>query len=110
MKAMISQPMAGLTKEEILKVREKAEAYLEAHEYEVVNTFFDEEWKEELEHNKDVVNVPLKYLAKSLDTMATCDLVYFCYGWENARGCRIEYEAALAYDLDIIMVKREGVE
>lgn len=102
MKAMISQPMAGLTKELILKVKEKAEAYLNDHGYEVVNAFFDEEWKEELEHNKDVVNVPLKYLAKSLDTMATCEVVYFCPGWENARGCRIEHEVAKAYDLNII--------
>ena len=102
MKAMISQPMAGLTKELILKVKEKAEAYLNDHGYEVVNTFFDEEWKEELEHNKDVVNVPLKYLAKSLDTMATCEVVYFCPGWEKARGCKIEHEVAKAYDLNII--------
>lgn len=102
MKAMISQPMAGLTKEEILKVKEEAVAYLNAHNYEVVNTFFDEEWKEELEHNKDVVNVPLKYLAKSLDTMATCEVVYFCPGWEKARGCKIEHEVAKAYDLNII--------
>lgn len=102
MKAMISQPMAGLTKEVILKVKEKAEAYLNDHGYEVVNTFFDEEWKEELEHNKDVVNIPLKYLAKSLDTMATCEVVYFCPGWENARGCKIEHEVAKAYDLNII--------
>lgn len=102
MKAMISQPMAGLTKELILKVKEKAKAYLNDHGYEVVNTFFDKEWKEELEHNKDVVNIPLKYLAKSLDTMATCEVVYFCPGWENARGCRIEHEVAKAYDLNII--------
>lgn len=102
MKAMISQPMAGLTKEVILKVKERAEAYLNDHGYEVVNSFFDEEWKEELEHNKDVVNIPLKYLAKSLDTMATCEVVYFCPGWEKARGCKIEHEVAKAYDLNII--------
>ena len=99
---MISQPMAGLTKEVILKVKERAEAYLNDHGYEVVNSFFDEEWKEELEHNKDVVNIPLKYLAKSLDTMATCEVVYFCPGWEKARGCKIEHEVAKAYDLNII--------
>lgn len=102
MKAMISQPMAGLTKEEILKVKEEAVEFLKEHDYEIVNTFFDEEWKEELEHNKDVVNVPLKYLAKSLDTMATCEVVYFCPGWEKARGCKIEHEVAQAYDLNII--------
>lgn len=102
MKAMISQPMAGFTKEEILKVKEEAVEFLKEHDYEIVNTFFDEEWKEELEHNKDVVNVPLKYLAKSLDTMATCEVVYFCPGWEKARGCKIEHEVAQAYGLNII--------
>lgn len=102
MKAMISQPMAGFTKEEILKVKEEVVEFLKEHDYEIVNTFFDEEWKEELEHNKDVVNVPLKYLAKSLDTMATCEVVYFCPGWEKARGCKIEHEVAQAYDLNII--------
>lgn len=102
MKAMISQPMAGFTKEEILKVKEEAVEFLKEHDYEIVNTYFDEEWKEELEHNKDVVNVPLKYLAKSLDTMATCDVVYFCPGWEKARGCKIEHEVAQAYGLNII--------
>lgn len=102
MKAMISQPMAGFTKEEILKVKEEAVEFLKEHDYEIVNTFFDEEWKEELEHNKDVVNVPLKYLAKSLNTMATCEVVYFCPGWEKARGCKIEHEVAQAYGLNII--------
>ena len=102
MKAMISQPMAGFTKEEILKIKEEAVEFLKEHDYEIVNTFFDEEWKEELEHNKDVVNVPLKYLAKSLDTMATCEVVYFCPGWEKARGCKIEHEVAQAYGLNII--------
>lgn len=102
MKAMISQPMAGFTKEEILKVKEEAVEFLKEHDCEIVNTYFDEEWKEELEHNKDVVNVPLKYLAKSLDTMATCEVVYFCPGWEKARGCKIEHEVAQAYGLNII--------
>ena len=27
---------------------------------------------------------------------------YFCKGWENARGCKIEHEAAKAYGLEII--------
>lgn len=27
---------------------------------------------------------------------------YFCRGWEQARGCRIEHEAAKSYGLEII--------
>ena len=29
--------------------------------------------------------------------MSKCNAVYFCKGWENARGCRIEHETAKAY-------------
>lgn len=29
-------------------------------------------------------------------------LASFCEGWENARGCRVERAAAVAYDLEII--------
>lgn len=30
------------------------------------------------------------------------EAAYFCKGWEKARGCRIEHEAAKAYGLEII--------
>lgn len=39
-KAMISQPMAGKTHEEIVETRDKAVAVLEGMGYEVVNTLF----------------------------------------------------------------------
>ena len=44
MKAMISQPMAGKTDEEIAAARGKAVAALESMGYEVVNTLFTDEW------------------------------------------------------------------
>lgn len=44
-KAMLSQPMGGKTDEEIVATREKAVAYLESMGYEVVNTYFTDEWK-----------------------------------------------------------------
>ena len=43
-KAMLSQPMAGKTDEEIVKVREKAIDELETMGYEIVNTLFTDEW------------------------------------------------------------------
>ena len=49
-----------------------------------------------------VVNVPLYYLSQSLGKMAECDAVYLCDGWENARGCKVERAAAVAYDLELI--------
>lgn len=41
-KAMICQPMRGLTDEEILSKRDEAKAFLENLGYEVINTFFDQ--------------------------------------------------------------------
>ena len=49
-----------------------------------------------------VVQIPLCFLAKSLENMSLCHAAYFCKGWEQARGCRIEHEAAKAYGLKII--------
>ena len=40
-KAMLSQPMAGKTDEEIIATRERAIKALEARGYEIVNTFFN---------------------------------------------------------------------
>ena len=102
-KAMLSQPMDGKTDEEIRKTREKAIAALKEKGYEIVNTFFTDEWysKEQMEE-RGVVQIPLCFLAKSLENMSLCHVAYFCKGWENARGCRIEHEAAVAYGLGII--------
>ena len=103
MRAMFSQPMAGKTDEEIIKTREKAVAYLTDKGYEVINTFFTDEWySRESMRERGVVQIPLCFLAKSLENMSLCDAAYFAKGWENARGCKIEHAAAQAYGLDII--------
>ncbi len=102
-KAMLSQPMAGKTDEEIATVREKAIAALRARGYEVVNTLFMDDWySDEQMKARGVVQIPLCFLAKSLENMSLCHAAYFCKGWENARGCKIEHDAAVAYGLDII--------
>lgn len=103
MKAMLSQPMAGKSEQEIIATRERAIHALVAQGYEIVNTLFTDEWysKEAME-KRGVVQIPLCFLAKSLEHMSLCHAAYFCKGWENARGCRIEHEAAKAYGLTII--------
>lgn len=99
LKAMVSQPMVGETDEQqIAATRERATAKLEAMGYEVVGTLFTEEAVE----SSGVVQVPLRFLAKSLESMSLCHAVYFCKGWENARGCRIEHDAAVVYGLEVL--------
>ena len=102
-KAMLSQPMAGKTQEEIVAAREKAIAALTDKGYQVVNTLFTDEWySKEKMTERGVVQIPLCFLAKSLENMSLCHAAYFCKGWEQARGCRIEHEAAKAYGLTIL--------
>ena len=103
MKAMLSQPMAGKTDQEIVETREKAIKVLEGKGYDIVNTLFTDEWySNESMKERGVVQIPLCFLAKSLENMSLCHAAYFCKGWENARGCKIEHDAAVAYGLDII--------
>ena len=102
-KAMLSQPMAGKTDEEIVATREKAIAALKEKGYEVVNTLFTDEWySRENMKKRGVVQIPLCFLAKSIENMSLCHAAYFCKGWENARGCKLEHAAAEAYGLEII--------
>lgn len=102
-KAMLSQPMSGLTDEQIVEARNKAVAALKAQGYEIINTLFTDEWySKEKMAERGVVQIPLCFLAKSLENMSLCHAAYFCKGWENARGCRIEHEAAKAYGLETL--------
>lgn len=102
-RAMLSQPMAGKTEAEIIATRERAISALAEMGYDVVNTLFTDEWYSQKNmESRGVVQIPLCFLAKSLENMSLCHAVYFCRGWENARGCRIEHDAAVAYGLDII--------
>jgi Asp-tRNA(Asn)/Glu-tRNA(Gln) amidotransferase A subunit family amidase len=93
MKAIISQPMKGKTEAEIRKERILAIKELSELGYEVVDTVFP--------GFTDKGNVPLKYLAKSLEHIADVDLVYFIGDWRNARGCRIEFEACIQYGINL---------
>ena len=102
-KAMFSQPMAGKEESEIVATRNKAVEYLEAQGYEVINTLFTDEWySKEKMSERGVVQIPVCFLAKSLESMSLCHTVYFAKGWENARGCKIEHDTAKAYGLEVI--------
>ena len=103
-KIMISQPMNGFKEEQIVDARNKFLLYAEKEKLEVVNTYFQDEWyySKESMTDRGVVQIPLCFLAKSIENMALCDKVYFSTMWENARGCKIEHEIALQYGLEII--------
>ena len=103
MKAMLSQPMAGKSEEEIVATRDRAIKALKGMGYEIVNTLFTDEWySNDKMKERGVQNIALCFLAKSLENMSLCDAAFFCKGWEQTRGCRCEHEVAKAYGLKII--------
>lgn len=100
-KAMISQPMNGLTDEQIKAVKADAVAFLEANGYEVVNTFFDDINEEQM-LKCGVKHLPVGYLAQSIAALAMVDALYCVKGWHEARGCKFEHDIAKAYGIEII--------
>jgi hypothetical protein len=97
MKVFISQPMNGKTDMEIELEREWAISRIKDKwpDAEIVDSYF-------ADYKPSTGNVALKYLAKSLELMADADVVWFCSGWERARGCAIENECAISYGLDVL--------
>lgn len=95
-KLFISQPMRGLTDEQILSKRNAAIEHAKTvvgEELEVIESLFQD---------VPADAKPLWYLSKSLELMATADVVYFVDGWQEARGCIIEHDCAVAYGLNRI--------
>lgn len=102
-KAILSQPMNGIKEEDIIQTRDRAIKWLHENGYEVVNTLFTDEWyKPENMEKRGVVNVPLCFLAKSIENMSKVDTVFFCRGWQNARGCQAEHFVAKSYGLHVL--------
>lgn len=95
-KLFISQPMKDKTDAEILAVREQAiqsAKNLLGEDVEVIDSFF-----QDASHDAK----PLWFLAKSLELLATADVVYFAKDWEKYRGCRIENTCAVEYGITVI--------
>lgn len=105
---MISQPMKDKTQEEIIKERDSAKKYLESKGYEVLNTFFEDDWDDEIENS--VIHKPLLYLGESIAHMSQCDAIYFTSGWALNRGCRVERLTAILYGIEIVTDEEKDEE
>lgn len=70
--------MRGKTEAEIKATREHAIRALKAKGYEVVNTLFTDEWYSDAQmKQRGVENIPLCFLAKSLENMSLCHAAFF---------------------------------
>ena len=86
-KLFISQPMRGKSDEEILAERKKAIELAQemiGEPVEVIDSFFQE-------------------APADAKPLSGADVAYFAQGWEDARGCAIEHDSALAYGIKSIV-------
>lgn len=99
MKVFISQPMRGLTDNDILKTRKEVIEYIEENfsvkegeKIEFIDSFFQ---------SAPVDKQPLWFLGKSFELLSTADVCVFIGHWSEARGCIMEHEACKRYGIPI---------
>ena len=94
MKIFISQPMGGLSEQEINIKRtiiiSKLETKYGKDNIEILDTNF-------IFPNKN----SLYYLSKCLEELSKADLAYFADGWEEYKGCRIQHMCSIEYGIEI---------
>lgn len=93
MNLFISQPMAGRTTEDL--IRERQWVLIEVRRrYGPAVCLIDSM----LEPDRD----PVWLLGESIKLMSRADMVYFCQGWKQSRGCLAEHMIAESYGMKII--------
>lgn len=99
MKIFISQPMKGLTDEEIKSERERVIHKLQnmypEQILEFIPSFVEEDPPVSIKEN----NIPIWYLSKSIEKLAEADFVYFVDGWSGGKGCMCEHQATRLYGI-----------
>lgn len=94
----VSQPMRDKTDEEILAERQRAIKKTEeqlGEKVELIDSFFQD--------TPEVKTKGLYYLGKSLELLATADVAFFCKGWQDYRGCRVENTCAIEYGVEKVI-------
>jgi hypothetical protein len=120
-RVFISQPMSGLTDEDIIQNRDIAVQYLNENKHlialkliESENTKFSNiesikisDIELEIIDNTQMnvpEKLPLQYLGVDIDLMAKADIVVFIGGWEKSRGCKVEFHIAEAYGYPCLFI------
>jgi hypothetical protein len=94
MKAFISQPMNGMTDDEIRARREELIRIIKLHcgeNTEIIDSFTKSE--------EIVGKGRIAMLGDSISMMRDADVVLFAKGWQNSAGCNVEHEVCVQYHI-----------
>ena len=103
-KLFVSLPMRGLNEREIRKRMNYLKYLVELElkeEVILIDTFIKDE-----PDSEEINDIGLYFLGKSIEEMAYADIVIFANGWMKARGCKVEYKAAVEYGVKILYEDR----
>ena len=97
MKVMISQPMNGVPDSEVRKTQNDLKERFAKYNIEVIDSFMTGV------PDTEIKNPRLFYLGRTIQNfLSDVDAVYFCTGWERAKGCRIERCICEEYGIPIL--------
>ena len=97
MKVMISQPMNGVPDSEVRKIQDDLKEKFAKYNIDVIDSFLTEV------PSTEIRNPRLFYLGRTIQNfLSDVDAVYFCTGWERAKGCRIERHICEEYGIPIL--------
>ena len=88
----ISQPMSGLTNEEIMNVRQKATKFI-SDKYPDYTISVLPSYKAQADNTYNATSA-VNLLGNAISLMARANVIYFVPGWQKSRGCQIENEVA----------------
>jgi len=94
MKVFISQPMAGMTDEEILTRRNELIGILKnkyGEDIEIIDSFTKSE--------EIIGKGRIAMLGDSISLMRDADVVFFAHGWNKSAGCNVEHEVCVQYHI-----------
>ena len=101
LKVFISQPIKDKSYEQVENERQviidRVKEYFKTNNLQFVKSHFSND-----DFEISAQNHSLYLLAKCLEILSDCDIIVMATGWENARGCRIEYECARLYGIMVI--------
>jgi hypothetical protein len=95
MKIFISQPMAGLSDEEIIKTREFNMQMIRMQ----LPQDADVEFIDSFTKPDDIAGNRVKMLGHSIMLLADADVCFFLPGWNESPGCLTEFDVCKRYGI-----------
>lgn len=98
-KVYISGPITGRDEKEYKNDFNSTELWLTGLGYDVVNPISDgiiEGWGWS------------DYMRRDIKQLCSCDYIYFIKGWENSKGCCLEYNIAFQLGIKILCLDESG--